>query len=80
MGVFSAAHTCTGHICECPPPGDKPWCVMYSLAGLLIVVLLWVCCKCQLCSHGDARGVSGNCVCRHLASASFLRELRASFW
>ena len=19
-GVFTAAHTCTGHICECPPP------------------------------------------------------------
>ena len=21
-GVFTAAHTCTGHICECPPPGS----------------------------------------------------------
>ena len=19
-GIFTAAHTCTGHICECPPP------------------------------------------------------------
>ena len=23
-GVFTAAHTCTGHICECPPP-PGPW-------------------------------------------------------
>ena len=22
-GVFTAAHTCTGHICECPPPGGS---------------------------------------------------------
>ena len=22
-GVFTAAHTCTGHICECPPPRAK---------------------------------------------------------
>ena len=45
---------------------------MYSLAGLLIVVLLWVVYKCQLCSHSDACRVSGNCVCRHLTSVSFL--------
>ena len=49
---------------------------MYSLAGLLIVVLLFgFVYKCQLCSHGDACGVSGNCVCRHLMSASFLRAV-----
>ena len=23
-GVFTAAHTCTGHICECPPPPPPP--------------------------------------------------------
>ena len=22
-GVFTAAHTCTGHICECPPPPGR---------------------------------------------------------
>ena len=43
-----------------------------DLAGLLIVVLLWVLfTTCHLCSHGDTCRVSGNCVCRHLTSASF---------
>ena len=23
-GVFTVAHTCTGHICECPPPPPPP--------------------------------------------------------
>ena len=45
---------------------------IYSLAGLLIVVLLWVLfTACHLCSHSDACRVSGSCVCRHLMSASF---------
>ena len=28
-GVFTAAHTCTGHICECPPPPGCGVCVHY---------------------------------------------------
>ena len=51
---------------------------MYSLAGLLIVVLLWVLfTTCHLCSHGDACRVSGNCVCRHLTSASLTSTLES---
>ena len=49
---------------------------IYSLAGLLIVVLLWVLfTTCHLCSHSDACRVSGSCVCRHLTSASFASTL-----
>ena len=45
------------------------WCVYIYLAGLLIVVLLWVLfTTCHLCSHSDTCRVSGNCVCRHLTS------------
>ena len=51
---------------------------IYSLAGLLIVVLLWVLfTTCHLCSHGDTCRVSGNCVCRHLTSASFASTLES---
>ena len=52
------------------------WCVYIDLAGLLIVDLLWVLfTACHLCSHGDTCRVSGNCVCRHLTSASFRSTL-----
>ena len=45
-GVFTVAHTCTGHICECPPPPrdsnvvrDEP-----ALGGVICIVFkfLWI--------------------------------------
>ena len=49
---------------------------IYSLAGLLIVVLLWVLfTACHLCSQSDMCRASGSCVCRHLTSASLTSTL-----
>ena len=35
-GVFTAAHTCTGHICQCPPPPP-------GMVTLYISLLTWEC-------------------------------------
>ena len=35
-GVFTAAHTCTGHICECPPP-PPPGCIVMIDREIIIL-------------------------------------------
>ena len=49
---------------------------VYRFGGLIDrCSALGVVYKCHLCSHSDACRVSGNCVCRHLTSASFRSTL-----
>ena len=47
------------------------WRAYWSLFGFGVLST-----ACHLCSHSDACRVSGNCVCRHLTSASF----RSTLW
>ena len=56
MQLYAYCYKYINYICDI-------WCVYIDLAGLLIVVLLWVLfTSCHLCSHSDACRVSGNCV------------------
>ena len=55
------------------------WCVYIDLAGLLILVLLWVLfTTCHFGSLGDPCRMGGKCVCRHLTSAWVASSLRGA--